>query len=380
MLLEAIGGEITDREIATLFSIFDSIHCSLQTLRWGHNYLFEEIASLTKQHVGDIVATFREDRTILVDPLEFALFQHNFEERLSLPWLPISSEDSTSTRICRGRILTLPSELVESIMFQLDFCDVHNLLQATSGCIVLSPAFWTSRFWPCGEAGFAKSIRPPTYSWKDWFFSIQLQLGQGLHKSALRNRKRIWRLGLDLVNLVRVLEAPDRVRYGNIDTANLHQIRGPTASCVALKFGREGCKELDVVYVPLENGVHSLIPSYIVVSGRQVVCGLSFMCSNGESVDAGYVSRTSRDDSISKDSSKLLWLVSSPLGFEFISLDVCPEKFLDTRPFSDTVAIARWKLENLKGIHLGLDVSVMYATEYMRWSTNIVTGYANSKN
>jgi hypothetical protein len=202
-------------------------------LRWGHNYLVEDITSLTKQHEDDIVTMYRDDRSILADPQEFALFQQALEHSLPLPWSPISSTDSTSTRICRSRILTLPSEIIESIMCCLDFCDVHSLLQATSGCITLSPSFWKSRFWPCCEAGFAKSICPPIYSWKDWFFSIQLQICKGLYKTNLQNRKRIWRLGLDLVNLVRAVEDPNRIRYGNVDTTNLDQMQGPTVSCIA---------------------------------------------------------------------------------------------------------------------------------------------------
>ena len=255
------------------------------------------------------------------------------------------------------RLLSLPLEVVHCIMYGLCFIDVMNLLQAFKQDLRYLPAkYWESKFRVHDEAGFARSICPPTYSWENWFFRIQSELILGQYQKNLQNRKRIWRLGVDLVNLVRIIEEPGRVLSGDIDIGIPTQRPCPTVTCLALKDDREGCRVLTrrSVYWGKKAAacrLSDVTPSFVCVSNRQLVSGLTFSFKSGPSVSIGYI-REQIGHQTSPSLSQFIWIVASPLGIETVAL-IYPHSILHD---SSGVAISKWRLDYLIGVSVGLDV------------------------
>jgi hypothetical protein len=376
LLQENNNGNLLKHDIEVLFNIFDSIHYRAHALRWGHNYFLEEMLGSSEEHEDDIITRHKADPAILLDPLHFDFHQEQFQKQTTHSGL---FSFYVRRSICNSSGLhSLPTEVFESIMYNLDFNDSRNLLWASGrDPRDLSSRFWESRFWPHGESGFARSIRPSSYSWKDWFFTIQSEMIRGPKGMGLQSRRRIWRLGVDLINLMRAIQKPDRVLHGEFATS--YQMRGPVASCLAQKYDSEGCRELEQRFVPLDKRLRAVVPSYTLISNRRLISGLSFVLSDSGCVDVGYVVGRQRDHVYSKDLPNFLWLVSSPLGFEAVSLDVYPQQFSagSIHTYGNKLAIARWKLENVKGICVGLDVSCTLLTFD---GSDIVIGYANREN
>jgi len=117
---------------------------------------------------------------------------------------------------------------------------------------------------------------------------------------------------------------------------------------------------------PAGSELCAVTPSYVFVSNRRLVSGLIFTFSDGKSVDIGYIVGRQSGHLNPAISPKFLWLVSSSLGIETVALDVYPHSLLDR---SSGVAISKWRLENLRGISLGLDVR--YLILMATWFINI---------
>ncbi|KAF4637822.1 hypothetical protein G7Y89_g243 [Cudoniella acicularis] len=434
--------KLLNNNVETLFNIFESFHYdrNSRSLRWGHDYYFEDILDSCSGE-EDIIAANKADLAILADPFHFSFQEEGVRKRRQKPFGLLSSCSSwlmmrrkgaipifvSSTGIiyslkswyyqrkisgltiaiavigsmayiyCRNPhvindcpihsgLLSLPPEILESVMCNLDFRDVDHLLKASARLYRrysgdtrnLPSSFWESRFWAHGETSFARSIRPLSYSWTDWFFTVKSELRKGSNEMNLRNRKRIWKLGADLIALVCAIEEPDRVLHGDIVTLLLGQIRGPVASCLALKYDFEGCQELTQIYMPFGNRslsqLRTITPSHVLISNRRLISGLTFTFNDGESVDAGYVMGRRRAHVDSMLSPKFLWLVSSPLGFEAITLDVYPQQFLDgsASRHGKKLAVARWALENLKGsiriVRICIEIPEHESLDYILWT------------
>lgn len=68
----------------------------------------------------------------------------------------------------------------------------------------------------------------------------------------------------------------------------------PTLLRVVLTYDSEGYRELTQRYAFLggtssESQLYAVIPSYVLVSNRKLVSGLTFAFSDGHSIDIGYV-------------------------------------------------------------------------------------------
>ncbi|KAJ8071257.1 hypothetical protein OCU04_001592 [Sclerotinia nivalis] len=411
ILQESHGKAFFDHDAQTLFNIFESIHYqrSARALRWGHNYYFEELLDPSSDEKDpdnlseDVVPANKAKLSILISSLNFEAqneeawnqqcLDHLFSSSqvstrnkgmiptlqkiwagLSLPLSPTSISFSGS--ICderKGRldIHCLPNEVLESILCILDFCDTRNLLQAGAtlfrrygGDIRNLPTlFWESRFWAHGETGFARSIRPSSYSWKNWFSRIESGLKEGPNKINLRNRRRTWKLVVDLTDLLYAVQEPNRVLCGDSVIPQGQILPGYVASCLAQKYDSEGCRELTHRYVCLDNRSRlcTVTPSYILFSNRRLISGLSFKFHDGGYINVGYVVDNPEKRVASMVSPTCLWLVFSQLGFEAITVDTYPQEYLDslTPSHRTKIAIARWPLKNLKGVHLGLDAMQM---------------------
>ncbi|RDL40331.1 uncharacterized protein BP5553_00310 [Venustampulla echinocandica] len=369
--METNGRELLKPDVEILFNVFESIHYGrrVRALRWGHNYYFEDLLGSCSNE-GDhedcqefIIIANMANLAILADPWHL-----NFQEkdgwkqqqkyfRLGL---------TTDTNLDEPRSIS-HSPIHSAYHYVLTFRDTQNLLHASAALYRLyggdscnlPSSFWESRFWTHGETVFARSIRQSD-SWKDWFFTIKSELKEGPNKMNLRNRKRIWRLGVELINLVRAIKEPDRLLYGDIDAIMQGQMRSSMASGLAKRFDFQGCRELTQRFVRLGNKSRlcAVIPSYVLLSNRQLISGLSFVFSNGKYVDVGYVVSRQRGGYFDSTAvPKFLWLVSSQLGFEAISIDAYPQQVLDgfTSNHGNKVAVSKWSLENLKGVYLGLD-------------------------
>jgi hypothetical protein len=304
----------------------------------------------------DLVAAHKYNLAILADPLLF-----DFKEVVPSCRKP-SSVQFTYSASYHG-LPSLPTEILHSIMYNLQFRDIAHLLQTcrqyNAAFRDLPYMFWESRFRVYGETGFARSIdRPRSDSWQDWFFRIQSEIRDGPNRMKLRNRKRIWRLAIDLIDLIQTIKDPGRVLHGDLGPRIPALRPYSTVSCLALKQDTGGCRELMQRFAhwgesPAESQLCAVTPSYVLVSNRRLVSGLTFAFSNGPSVGIGYIVGRQSGHLKSTVSPKFLWLVCSPLGIETLALDVYPQSFLDS---SSGVAISKWRLENLRSISLGLDV------------------------
>ena len=358
-LLQEIDHEgiLLDGGLGALFQIFEGVHYqkNAHVLRWWHDYYLDDISDC---YLGDIDRrNFRED----INPLRFNIKEY---KDLALPMPPLSRELLSATAM----IHSIPHEIFPLILRNLDFIDVLNLQLASATfyklyrrhASALPALFWESRFWLYGETGFARSICPPLYSWKEWFFSIKSELKDGPNRMRLRNRRRIWKLAVHLIDVIATVKEPDHILDGDLPLLAHNQMPGYTASCLARKHDSEGCRELTQRFVRLSKGARlcSISLSYIALLDRRFISGFKLDFTNRKSVTMGYIASRQREHLRFTVSPKTLWLVSSQLGFEAIAFDVYPQRFLDSfiSKHGTKIAIVRWTLENIKGICLGLDV------------------------
>jgi hypothetical protein len=361
LLQETDPEGILDRNVQTLFNVFGSMYYqkTSRVLRWGHNYYFGDI-------LGGEDQSFRENikaahNAILVDPMDPTHFDFQKGEAYNTENNTISTTPAPSCSSTVSGIHSLPPEIFQSIVCNLSFHDTQQLLWASASLYrlysgnSLPPLFWESRFWAHSEAGFALSIRPPSCVYKDWFFKIRSELRKGENKLGLRNRKRIWRLAIELIDLVNAIE--ERVLQGDLVTSLQGQTRSYIASCLASKHDSKGCRELmqRFVYLGNRSQLCAVTPSYIHFSNRRLVSGLSFEFGDGRSADVGYILARQAGHIHTMVSPRFLYLVASRLGFEAITVDIYPQKLLDSSNGAE-VAIARWALKDVDYVCLGLDV------------------------
>ena len=354
-----------------LFNILESAHYvreGSRCLNWGQDLYLQELYDKVPEEA---------------DLLESANPSISFES-LQTPISCLARSDNVSFNTLRGRIshtsacearglLSLPVEILESIFCILNYADVQCLLKSSPelyklyGC-GLPDTFWKSRFWIFNETAFAGSIRPSSCSFQDWYFSITSALRKGPYRLNLLNRKRIWKIGLDLISTIRALSNSDRRLHGHdfIPPANL---QSPTATCTAKKYSFGTCRELKQVYVSfgdrhLGSRLCDVNPSYILISGRRLISGLTFRLSDGMIYHVGYVTKSNIDHTswlaASTTASRYLWLVCSHFGLEATKLDGIGQPHLDhsTSTPGSLTAVTRWPLVDSIGVSIGLDVCV----------------------
>ncbi|KAH8807076.1 hypothetical protein F5884DRAFT_788462 [Xylogone sp. PMI_703] len=363
----------------SLFDVFESIHYdrNSRSFNWGHNYYLEDISAAASEDQRDyrknLINSYSTESTVPADPLVFKFREENIQMcRLNYGTLQIGSiphlrHRSIYAPICRGFAL-LPPEILQSILCQLDIDNVRSLWQTntyfskTYGSNIrdLPSSFWESRFWTFSETGFARALRPASCSWIDWFFIIKSELNQSINRSSLQNRKRIWKLGIDLVTLVQSIRDPKRGLYGDMKALS-DRTHGLFASCLASCYDYEGCRELKQVYVPLESNfaesqLCALTPSYTLLSGRKLISGLTFSFSNSKHVNLGYVTDKRNGQIAPNLCYNPLRLIFSTAGLEAIFADYLPRlRDMSVSCSEDRLALAQWPLIRLKGVHLGLD-------------------------
>ncbi|KAM0311465.1 hypothetical protein ACHAO8_007169 [Botrytis cinerea] len=255
-----------------------------------------------------------------------------------------------------SRLSSLPNELIHFIMCKLSFDDTLNLLHAYKlGIAFLPSTFWESRFRVHNELGFARVICFPDYTWKEWFFGVNSEMSsdQGM---GLINRKRIWKLGIEMVDLMQIIQGPGRLLHGDTIADVPSQWHGSTVSCLALEKDQKGCKQVTQRSVNwgetnFESRICTVTPSYVDILERQLVSGLTFTFRDSQCVNIGYIVGQ-RNHLIASTTPKTLWLVASSLGIETIGTDIYPHQFLDDK---DGLAVSKWSLEHLMGISVGLD-------------------------
>ena len=390
---ESYGVGFLENEIAALFKIFEGFHYNnkARAFKWGQGYYFEDMIDFfshpeSRELQDDILAVYKDIMTYLADPLHFELQKGSILEQRTMSSdqlmvkgaIFVSSHHPLSrSRHSPSQVLSLPPEIFESILFNLDFDDVKHLLNSSAifyrrygrDGINLPSLFWESRFWAQGEMSFMRASRPQMYSWKELYFKTKSELRGGPSSMNLRNRKRIWKLGVELSTLVRAVNEPSRVLAGTIVPLLPNHVSGPTASCLALKYDSEGCRELKQVYVSLKNinsGSKScaLSQCYVLVSSMKFLSGVTFIFKDGNYVDVGYVKGEDRDCTsaqLSTVSPKFLWVVFSPSGFVAMTFDTCSQEFLDTCVSShgNKIAVARWSWDRIQGLYVGLDVCII---------------------
>jgi hypothetical protein len=153
-------------------------------------------------------------------------------------------------------------------------------------------------------------------------------------------------------------------------------------SCLASEHDPEGCRELKQMRVSFGDDIagsqfQALIPSFIIISDRRLISGLSFIFDDGRSVDAGYVVAGHKDFA-TRHHSESIWVICSPAGFETITLGEYPQEIVD-RHSESRIAMARLPCQGLKGIVLGLNVglSPLRVPTWMDMSDVIFLGHAN---
>lgn len=373
LLEQASGHKFLDKDIIGLFNVFESFPYNRKSrcLKWGHNYYFEDMLTFNSSHQlfieGSLIALNKGNQDILGDPSQFDFNNKAAKKQLDMT-LKREELQSGTLKLAshESRLLFLSSELLLSVISCLEFRDVLNLfltckwlsLSYGTGGSLLPTSFWETRFLDCGEAAFAQQIRPSSCSWKDWFMIIKSELKNGRNRSSLQNRRRIWKLGIELGAMVRTINEPGRALHGNIIESLPVDMRGSVSS-LAETNGIEGCQELKRIYVHFGNGtLRTILPTYTTVSDRRLISGLTFIFGDGSSIDAGYVVSRQSYCTNSLPSPEFLWLVVSPFGLEAISLDEYPHHSIceSTSGYRDDIGVTRWSLKGLGDIFLGLDV------------------------
>lgn len=435
LLEDSQGGNLLEDELQVLFDVFESFHYSkkARALTWGKKYYF---GSILDSYPGqgedafgrwqeDLIATNKGNTAILSDPTSFKTHADATQNCRPISSELLSSDPSPRIRtgIPVGLIAhnavdfpSLPAETFQFIVCNLSCEDAQNLLRASPslyrmycGGENLPDVFWESRFWARGEAAFARTLRPviseqqnqvarggqdvapintstirsiPVYSWKDWFFKVKSELKEGPNKTNLRNRKRIWKVAGELLMLVSTIKNPDRVLHGDLMTSPSSQAGRHGMSCLASEHDPEGCRELKQMRVSFGDDIagsqfQALIPSFIIISDRRLISGLSFIFDDGRSVDAGYVVAGHKDFA-TRHHSESIWVICSPAGFETITLGEYPQEIVD-RHSESRIAMARLPCQGLKGIVLGLNVglSPLRVPTWMDMSDVIFLGHAN---
>ncbi|PVH75964.1 hypothetical protein DL98DRAFT_373857, partial [Cadophora sp. DSE1049] len=184
------------------------------------------------------------------------------------------------------------------------------------------------------------------------------------YRLNLLNRKRIWKIGLDLISIIRALSNPDRRLHGH-DIVTPASLQSPTANCTATKYSFGTCRELKQVYVSFENRhfesrLFDITPSYILISGRRLISGLTFRFSDGTIYDVGYVTKGNNDHALQIAASiapKYLWLACSHFGLEATKIDGIGQPNLDysTPTPGNLIAVTRWPFVDSIGVSIGLD-------------------------
>ena len=360
LLRESDGNAVLDNDFASLFNVFESLHYNRQShcLQWDHGYYLADMLDEDKRQCSkaDIIAIHKDNEVLLADPL----LKLNSQPESYPPGVQELKTQYSNERL---RFQLLSAEILDSILCILDFQDAWNVILATDdGSVTLSSSFWRSRFFGSGEAAFARSMCDSSCCLEKWFFRLKSEMENGVHKTNLQNRQRIWKLGVELCTIVRTINEPGRALHGNIIGSLPVQTQGAVSS-LAQTYGIEGCEELKRIHVHFGNRtVRTILPTYITVSNRRLVSGLTFIFIDDSSIDAGYVvsGRSYQDNTLPPE---FLWLAISPFGLEAISLDAYPRHFVCESPFGcrSDIGVTRWPLKGLRDIFLGLDVRLPLA-------------------
>ncbi|KAF8847836.1 hypothetical protein BDZ45DRAFT_811261 [Acephala macrosclerotiorum] len=397
ILREVDVGNLLSGDVEPLFDIFDSAQYTKRTryLNWGQDYLFEELLHAPRQSIlaqneeafgtldpsrCDIrprASSARQPTAGWINYMPAFDFSKTFQgmSAFVIKLLHALGKRSfyilttqTTSRANNG-LLSLPTEVLESVVSRLDYEDVQRLFKASSylcrtygfdGC-GLPASFWKSRFCVHGDTAFARSIRPSSCSYKDWFFLVRSEMRNGPNSLKIRNRMRIWKIGTDIISMVCSIRDPRRVLHGQVlapPSRPPSRILGPTAT--AMKQDDGNCRELKQAFVSFENlspavFLCTLTPSYVLISKQRVVSGFSMELSNGASIDLGYVTSQHTEHGSLKSRAESVWLVCSQVGFEMITTVGRPQQNTQSSTCGKELATAKWPLKKLKGIHVGLD-------------------------
>jgi len=191
----------------------------------------------TRSSQTNSITIYKENEALLADPLQFELPDkpHKGNEQIDTELRKAGTPQHTTGSL---RLRLLPNEILESVLCSLDFEDTWNLIVATvlrngKADITLSRPFWLSRFFGGGEAAFARSVRPSSYTWKEWFVQLKLEIKSGPNRTGLQNRQRIWKLGVQLGDMVRTINDSHRSLHGE-KTRSIPIEARCFVSCVAL--------------------------------------------------------------------------------------------------------------------------------------------------
>ncbi|KAH6719313.1 hypothetical protein BKA61DRAFT_597333 [Leptodontidium sp. MPI-SDFR-AT-0119] len=362
-IVDEIDHEGFSNSLDALFDIFESGHYVRKVprcLNWGQDLYLRDIVDEVPGRADLLELT---DPSIFFDPLQMQ--PSCFPRSTDIDTLLIGQ---TSALEARG-LPSLPEEILVSIFCILDYADVLCLLASCKGLYRMNGrlpnSFWKSRFWIFNETAFASSIRPSYCSYKDWYFAITRALRKGPYRLNLLNRKRIWKIGLDLISTIRALSNPGRQLFGH-NIVPPASFQGPTANCMATKYAFGACRQLKQVHVSFENRRSGLrlcdiTPSYILISGRRLISGLTFRFSDGTIHDLGYVTKGNNEHTLQRATltiaSKYLWLVCSHFGLEATKTDSIGQTKLEysTPTPENLIAITRWPTVDLTGVSISLD-------------------------
>ncbi len=361
LLEDCQADQINSSGYVALYQIFQSMHFYRGALRWGHDYGGVSRCQDRRWNEAALNSFY------IADPQHFSLADRIIDPVISSRVDgAIKGSYRTGIHLCQrvsGRLacknsqnglVTIHIELLDTIIALLSHQDVLNLL-CTCSCVYsryeqgLPASFWQSRFYPNSEAGFARSIRPKSYSWKSWFFALQRQTKTESMSIHLLNRRRIWKLVLHLVQLIHFTTSRRASGVARkIDTS-------PVFRCTPLSDSQDGCRELYQKFIPFPAPkiakLCSLMPTYISINEQRFVSGLTLGFSNGTTLDAGYVvdGGVAQDDLEEHDE---LWFSFNSQGIKMVTLQAT------SRLYTDKYAVAKLCLKDCRGIAIGLDVSL----------------------
>ena len=252
----------------------------------------------TDSHPWDI--TFDSDPLILPREVEHLLLQETTETNSNIYNLADDVRRVSLIKTRKDCFAMLPTELRDTILFQLPSRDVRSLFLASRvfAGSQISKMFWASRFRPGLEFAFiyeqAREQFTSPRDWKSLYFAVSECL---IQSPNLRNRKRIWELLEPLVDAMILISqnALHGTPRGTFFDPELSQddLLWRHASCLVIPpmnvfhYGSQTLFSRTTKIPGVVTGVYvSMVHN---IAGVSYVAGLRFIDGEGASYNLGYV-------------------------------------------------------------------------------------------
>lgn len=285
--------EPDDISLERLHRICSSLPFPIQGIgvSWGHDYRGLSIIDNQNYYPW-------EDR--LVEPYsESEAYQYAGYNPYDVPELHklllMSSQKDRNSDLCTNSnncFSVLPWEIREAIAIYLSTRDVTNLLMSSKAFLPLltSQTFWRSRFHTGSDRDFVFETRSKQP--KDWIHLYQMT-NDVQSPPGLKNRKRIWCLAQDMVDLLRF----QLVKYTDYSHAILNPDPRWTIAAdikedsISNSSFNEGCRLFEKQSIILPRDLVKIAFSITEEGTTGFLAGIRFISKDGSHICLGYIAK-----------------------------------------------------------------------------------------